>query len=84
MYLGTLWINWTFLTIIVTRGYGKYIFRQKNTFNVTRICLLSFYFWKNAMYFLVLGIVSYHPYIFYILNNGFFAATCVHYDLVHT
>lgn len=45
MYLGTLWIYWTFLTCIVTRGYGKYILYQQKFSE----CLFTFVlFLENA------------------------------------
>lgn len=46
MLIKLLWINWTFLNFIVTRGYGKLTFLSYITVNVISICLLSFCFRK--------------------------------------
>lgn len=44
MLIKILWIIWTFLNFIVTRGYGKYTFLSYITLNVISVGLLSFCF----------------------------------------
>lgn len=49
MHIETLWINWTFFTCIVIRGYGKYTFYQNNTLNV-KIVFTFVLFQENSIF----------------------------------